>query len=80
LFLPQALSAGISAALQIMLLWQPGAEDAAAHEAVRHALARCGAGGLLDDVTALATGLLRVATVSEAVHGHVYEQLARDLL
>ena len=63
-----------------MLLRQPGAEDATAREAVRRALARCGAGGLLADVTALATALLHVATVSEAVHGHVYEQLARDLL
>ena len=80
LFLLQALSGGIGGALQIMMLRQPGAEDAAAQEAVRLALARCGAGGLLADVTSLATSLQRVTTVSEAVHGHVYEQLARDLL
>lgn len=63
-----------------MLLRQPGAEDVAGQETVRRALARSGAGGLLADVTALAASLLRVATVSEAVHGHVYEQLGRDLL
>ena len=76
----QALSGGISAALRLLLLRQPAAEDAAAQEAVRRALARCGAGGLLAEVTALATALTRVATVSEAVHGHLYEQLAVDLL
>lgn len=76
----QALCGGVTTALQILLLRQPPASDCAAHDAVRGALARCGAGGLLEDVRRLAGRLGAVAAVSEAVHESTYVQLSRDLL
>ena len=77
--LAQALCGGLITALQILLLRQPPASDCAAHEAVRRALTRCGAGGLLTEVAALAGDLGAIAAVSEAVHRDIYVQLSEDL-
>ena len=76
----QALCNGVIKALQILLLRQPQAQDGAAWDAVRQALARCGAGGLLSEVRGLASRLGAIAAVSEAVHGATYCQQSSNLL
>ena len=74
----QALTAGLSSALHILLL-AGDAAGPAAERAAAAAVSRCGAGGLQAEVAALAVRLRAVAAVVEAVHQPCIEVLAADL-